>query len=280
MTRRLAISFSGGETSALMTWYILNGPIRDEYDEIEIVFANTGEEREETLIFVKQCQAHFGWDVKWIEAVVHHGERKSNTHRLVDYGTATRMNAIDGPFEQSIRKYGIPNTEARDCTRNLKQRPIESFLKSLGWGTDYDLAIGIRADEMDRVSPLAARRRLIYPLISNPKTTKPMVNEWWRRQPFRLQLKGYEGNCAWCWKKSMRKHITLMRENENLYRFPHRMEILYDHIGPEFRKAERGDTDKPLPKKLSPQIFPRVSYRVRHMGRVPAPRGRLRAIRS
>lgn len=257
-TNNLLISFSGGETSALMTWHILNGPLRDQYDDIRIVFANTGEEREETLLFVEQCQNHFGWDVDWIEAVVHHGVRKSCTYRFVDYATATRQNAVNGPFEQSIQKYGIPNTKARDCTKNLKQRPIESYCRDhLGWGPPghYWTAIGIRADEIDRVSDQAEKRKLVYPLVDNPKTTKPMVNEWWRQQPFRLMLKGYEGNCAWCWKKSMRKHITLIRENRNHYWFPYRMERLYNQTGPEFEKAKRGETYKPLPEGYRRNFF-------------------------
>lgn len=235
--KRLAVSFSGGETSALMTWFILNGPMRDEYDEIVVVFANTGEEREETLEFVRDCDAHFGFDVAWVEAVVHHNTRRANSARTVTFATATRMNAENGPFEQSIRKYGIPNQKFKDCTRNLKQKPIEAYLRDhLGWGRDYDLAIGIRPDEIDRLSSQAIARRIVYPLVSRWPMTKPQVNEWWRQQPFRLRLKGYEGNCAWCWKKSLRKHITLLRENPAYFAFPHRMESTYAYHGPEFRK--------------------------------------------
>lgn len=236
-----------------MTWYILNGPIRHEYDEIAVIFANTGEEREETLEFVRNCDQHFGFGTTWIEAVVHRGERRAPTARVVDFDSATRIGAISGPFEQVIQKYGIPNQKFKECTRNLKQRPIEAYLRDiLGWGKGYDLAIGIRADEIDRLSTQAAARRIIYPLVSRPATTKPQVNEWWRRQPFRLRLKGYEGNCAWCWKKSLRKHITLMRENPSIFDFPHRMESLYGYIGPEFRK----DTSAhPLPEGYRRTFF-------------------------
>jgi hypothetical protein len=34
-----------------------------------VVFANTGQEREETLEFVKQCDDHFGFGTVWIEGV-------------------------------------------------------------------------------------------------------------------------------------------------------------------------------------------------------------------
>lgn len=212
--------------------------MRKEYDEIAVLFANTGEEREETLEFVKECDDHFGFGTVWIEAVIHHNQRKAPTAKVVNFETATRMNSQLGPFEQHIQKHGIPNQKFKDCTRNLKQKPIEAYLRDeLGWGKDYDLAIGIRADEVDRISAAQEKRRIIYPLLSRVPTTKPMVNEWWRRQPFRLRLKGYEGNCAWCWKKSMRKHITLLRENPEVFEFPERMERLYPKVGPEFMKG-------------------------------------------
>ena len=270
--RRLCISFSGGETSALMTWHILNGPLYDEYDEIAVVFANTGEEREETLEFVRDCDRHFGFGTRWIEAVIHHNQRKAPTARLVSFETATRMNAENGPFEQHIRKHGIPNQKFKDCTRNLKQKPIEAYLRDeLGWGKDYDLAIGIRADEVDRISSAAKQRRIIYPLVSSPPTTKAQVNEWWRRQPFRLQLKGYEGNCAWCWKKSMRKHITLYRERPELFDFPRRMEQTYPRVGPEFLK-DPATRERPIEPDYVRTFF-RGSLSVEDIARESARRG-------
>ena len=48
--KRLLISFSGGLTSAYMAIKLME--MRDKWDEIMVVFANTGMEREETLRFV------------------------------------------------------------------------------------------------------------------------------------------------------------------------------------------------------------------------------------
>lgn len=238
---RLFISFSGGETSAFMTaWLMRHG--QAYYNEIKILFANTGQEREETLLFVQQCADYFKWDVVWVEAVTHHGMRKASTHKEVDFNTASREGE---PFEESIKKYGIPNQAFPQCTRELKLNPMLSYLKSVGWdkGT-YDTAIGIRADEMDRVkwdkTKKANAPGIIYPLVPSRnwlclpiEVTKPLINSFWRDMPFRLQLKGYEGNCAWCWKKTLRKHYTLIKENKKLYDFPARMESLYKNCGPQ-----------------------------------------------
>lgn len=231
--KRLLISFSGGETSAFMTHWILKN-WRDRYDDILIVFANTGQENEATLEFVRQCDDHFGFGTVWIEAVQYHGQRKSAGFKVVNYVSAARNGK---PFEDSIRKYGIPNHKFKDCTRNLKQKPIEAYAASVGWVLgSYDLAIGIRADEIDRMSMAATKRRIVYPLIKPHPTTKPQINTWWAAQPFRLRLKGYQGNCKWCWKKSLRKHLTIISETPEHYDFPRRMEAMWGRVGPEFLK--------------------------------------------
>ena len=234
MENRLLISFSGGETSAYMTWWILQN-WRGRYDKILVVFANTGKENEQTLEFIHKCDYHFGFGTVWIEAVQYHNERRSAGFKTVDFRTASRDGA---PFEDAIRKYGIPNQKFKDCTRNLKQTPIEAYARLIGWkNKSYDLAIGIRADEADRMSAAAKQRRIVYPLLKEHPMTKPKINSWWAAQPFRLELKGYQGNCKWCWKKSLRKHLTIISENPEYYDFPRRMEAQYGLIGPEFAKG-------------------------------------------
>lgn len=232
--RRLFISFSGGETSARMTRLLLT-KWRDRYDEVVTVFANTGEEDEKTLEFVHNCDQAFGFNTVWVESVVHHGERKGSTHRVVTFETASRKGE---PFEESIKKFGIPNNKFPHCTRELKQRPMYSFIRSLGWkiGT-FDVAIGIRADEPSRRAGNAAEQRIVYPLLDWLPTTKPQVNSFWAKQPFRLGLRGYQGNCRWCWKKSMRKHMTILDDDPTIFDFPERMEREYGLVGPEFSKG-------------------------------------------
>jgi len=214
---KLFISFSGGRTSGFMTWYLMEN-YRDQFD-IQVVFANTGSEREETLQFVDRCDKHFGWNVVWVEAVVHHGILKSSTHKVVSFETASRNNE---PFEEMIREYGIPNQAWPHCTRELKTNAMKSYIKSLGW-TDWTTAIGIRADEVDRINPKFRELRFWYPLVGL-EITKQDVKRWWLKQPFDLELLEHQGNCAFCWKKSLRKHLTLIKESPEIYDFPRRME--------------------------------------------------------
>ena len=236
--RRLLISFSGGETSAFMTNWLLKPENVVCYDRVVVVFANTGEENEATLLFIHKCDEVFNFNTVWIEGVQYQDERRSPGFRIVTFATADRKG---GPFEDSIRKYGIPNKKYPDCTRNLKRRPIEAYASSIGWeGGSYDLAIGIRIDEIDRMSVEAKTRRLRYPLISDIPMSKPDVNRWWAAQPFRLELAGWQGNCKWCWKKSLRKHLTIMDNNPAAFDFPRRMELEYGSTGPEHGKMPPG----------------------------------------
>lgn len=230
--KQLLISFSGGETSALMTYLILNSAYTNYFD-IQVVFANTGQENEETLEFINNCDVLYNFKTVWLEAVIHHGERQGTTHRIVSYQTASRNGE---PFEEHIKKYGIPNKAFPHCTRELKFRPIHSYIRSLGW-YKYFTAIGIRTDEQRRVSKSEqAQFIVVYPLINWWQVDKQDVNCFWEAQPIRLKLPNYRGNCKWCWKKSDKKLLTIMKETPDVFLFPERMEKVYSRIGPEFQK--------------------------------------------
>jgi len=224
----LFISFSGGKTSAYMTKWMLENK-KDDYENIVVLFANTGQENEETLRFVDACDKEWGFNVVWVEAVVNAEFGKGTTHNIVNYETASRLGE---PFEDVIKKYGIPNNAGMFCTRELKLSPMRSYMRSIGWkkGT-YETAIGIRVDEMDRISSKMVEEKLIYPLAEMQKMTKSMVNDFWRKQEFTLNLREHEGNCSWCWKKSKRKLLTLAKATPEIFDFPIRMESLYGKTG-------------------------------------------------
>jgi hypothetical protein len=239
--KKLLVSFSGGETSAYMAQWLWNNK-RDEFDMI-FVFANTGQENIETLHFVRDCANHFGFPVVWVEAVINPINGKGTTHKVVDFATAS----WDGqPFEAAIKKHGIPNAATPHCTRELKESPIRDYARSIGW-KKWHTAIGIRIDEIDRVNADRIKKRLVYPLVEMRPMTKQKINFWWSQQPFRLQLKGYQGNCITCWKKSDRKLYQIAKENVNHFNFFGKMELRYSDYIPESRlklMAERGEYPK------------------------------------
>lgn len=225
---RLAISFSGGRSSAVMTKICM-----DHYrftHQIAVTFANTGCEHPDTLRFVRDCDEHWGFNTVWLEAQISHGTRKGVRHKIVSYDTASRNGE---PFEEYIKKYGIPFSEAPQCTSRLKTEVMESYLRSIGFTRgkklNYDTAIGIRADEIDRISARRYENRFVYPL-ADFGWTKQKVIDYMRGFDFDLRIPEHLGNCTWCWKKSLRKHVTIALEHPHFFDFPREMERKYRHL--------------------------------------------------
>lgn len=271
-TKNCLLCFSGGETSGYMLNWVLRNA-KQEYN-YEYVFFNTSNENEQTLIFAKRCQDEFGIPLRWLEAVptwtilyrdkvvktsdfeefkkMWHEENKivNGFHcipkmfnsptdvRIVDFDTAKRNGEV---FEAVIQRYGIPNVRAKICTRELKDRVAKRFCKQIGWNTgSYVRAIGIRSDEIDRISKDWKKEKFWYPLISDIPMTKKKVNFWWKNQKFRLNLKGYQGNCEDCFEKNKNKLMTLAVEDVSAFDFTLRMEEKYeDYIPYQHRYNEK-----------------------------------------
>jgi hypothetical protein len=201
-------------------------------------FANTGEEHEKTLVFVDKCDKHFKLGLTWVEAVIHPG-RVGTTHRIVTFETASRNGE---PYKAMTAKFGIANKNFPHCTRELKLRPMYSYLKSIGWKTGtYWIALGIRGDEPDRLPKQKTgetpqefrsrvkRKRIFYPLAL-AGWSKADVLEFWKTMPFDLGIEEREGNCKWCFKKSERKLCQNVATNPEWFKTPAELERRYSHI--------------------------------------------------
>lgn len=233
MTKKtLFVSFSGGRTSGYMCHWLLENKA-DEYDLI-FVFANTGLEHEKTYEFVDQCDNQFGLNLVWVEAVVHPKHGVGITHKVVDFGSASRNGE---PFAAFIAKSGVPNAAYNQCSHRLKTIPMESYRRSLGFKSNHMTAIGIRADEIDRMSENAKELGLVYPLVSMTQTTLAEIRYWWSQQSFDLQIPEHYGNCITCWKKSDRKLLTIAKHEPQRFEFFDRMERNY-------RRIKAGDKDR------------------------------------
>lgn len=220
----LVVSVSGGETSMYMAWWLNQNAPR--HYKLHFIFANTGEEREETLAFVGRCDLEWRLGIVWLEAKVHKG-RKGTTYTRTTFEDASR----DGePFVDVIKKYGIPNQAYPHCNRELKLAPIMSYMKTNNLKNAWT-AIGIRSDEIDRQRQSAPDVKLVYPFIEWANKTKYDVKDFWAKQSFNLGLKEHEGNCKWCWKKSDRKLFTLLQDRPSDFYFPKDMEGIYGLAG-------------------------------------------------
>lgn len=227
--KKLLISFSGGKTSAFMTKWLLENK-RDEF-EMKVVFANTGLENEKTLNFVKKCSENFNFKCVWVEAITNPVFGKGVSAKVVYFETASRNGE---PFDASNKKHGLPNQTAPKCTRELKAYPIKAYLREIGW-KKYYTAIGIRVDEIDRQNEKKDKLRLIYPLISMVPTTKMQINEFWRNMPFNLDIMEHQGNCNCCWKKSLKKLLTIAKENPHEFDWWLEQEKKYENYIPASR---------------------------------------------
>lgn len=195
--------------------------------DIVFVFTNTSLEDDLTLVFVDQVDKYFDLNVVWLEAVVHPGEKEGTTHRVVNFETAKRNGEV---FEDVVRKYGISNRVFQPCNRELKLRPMDSYLRSQGW-KNYTTAIGIRNDEVRRVSESAGENQIWYPLVDTWPTTKDEVLAFWEDQPFDLQIEEHEGNCITCHKKSDRKLFQLIAERPEVFDFRRKLDQHYGFAG-------------------------------------------------
>lgn len=229
MKKKLLVSFSGGETSAFMVKWLLENK-QDKF-EMWFVFANTSKEKDSTLKFAHEIDVKYKLNLHWLEAEF--DDKKGIGYNKTNFSCAKRNGEV---FEKMIRCYGLPNNEYPHCTRELKMQPIHRFAKEV-IGNDYYTAIGIRADEVDRVNSNWKKNKYYYPLVEN-NITKPDVNAFWRDQAFRLDLKGYQGNCDLCWKKSTRKLITIISEDPNTISWWQKIENKYKNFIPKHRNRK------------------------------------------
>jgi hypothetical protein len=135
-------------------------------------------------------------------------------------------------------------------------------------------------DEFDRMSDKKTAKRLIYPLIKHWPSTKQEVSEFWAKMPFDLGLDAYQGNCDFCWKKSLAKRVRIAKENPEKLDWWQEMEEKYSQLKPEtqerrtipsfFGREHKSTNDirilanKPTPMQLS--IFSDVGLDACGMG--------------
>jgi len=209
ITEPTCISFSGGRTSAYMLWRVLDAHNGIPPPHARVIFANTGKEDEASLRFVQACSDNWNVPIDWVEY-----RDADPAFVKVDFETASRNGE---PFEALIRKRQyLPNPVTRFCTSELKIRTIHKYLRSIGWDDHNETMdwIGMRADEQRRAAKIADKSRI--PLVT-AGVTKETVGEFWRNQPFDLELPNMNGvtmhgNCDLCFLKGGAQVLSLIAE--------------------------------------------------------------------
>lgn len=234
ITEPTCINFSGGRTSAYMTWKVIQANEGMPADAC-VVFANTGKESEETLEFVRDCGELWGIYVWWVEYI-----DQSPGFKVVNFNTASRNGE---PFEALIRrrKY-LPHVKARFCTSELKINAASKFLKHVGW-SDWSSMVGIRADEPVRIAKIRNSTTSDFDILlplADAGVTVQEVDKFWMKQPFSLGLvtsnnRTLAGNCDLCFMKPYHQKMSLISERPSRAIWWATME---SQIGAKFRFDE------------------------------------------
>jgi 3'-phosphoadenosine 5'-phosphosulfate sulfotransferase (PAPS reductase)/FAD synthetase len=243
------ISLSGGRTSAYMLRRILDEGLQPD---VHVLFCNTGKEYAETLAFVDEIDRQWTANVHWLEyerqtlptykskevaAIAErfraarpnaawrqlprrpalNDPRKERGFREVTFKTAARNGE---PYENFVAMSGLPNPAFRTCTTEMKVRIMKRWMLEHGYA-EWDMVMGIRADEPQRVSKLRRsppeRWEHVMPL-ADAKIDEACVIAFWKTQSFDLGLPiddvlgTYRGNCDGCILKATGKLLRIERE--------------------------------------------------------------------
>jgi len=211
----IVICFSGGESSAYMIKLIIE---KYPTHRIIIIFCNTGEEDEETLIFTKKISEYFNVEVIWLEYA------KTRSFKIVDFETAYRKTDYEienrfpnHPFRAWAEDYRLPQYPNRTCTREMKERTISRYLSSIGAYPRFCVrCVGIRFDEIGKRAPSETQ---YYELILSGVTKRKLNSFFENEMPFRLGIESYLGNCGACISKAIRSLCTIARHRPEKFEF-------------------------------------------------------------
>ncbi len=204
--KNIFCTVSSGCTSVMMAI-----KMKEWYPNHNIIYAmaNTSKERIESLIFMNKCDKYFGLNLNWIEADINLEKGKGTGFNVVTFDKLKKKGEI---FEQGIQKYGIPNKINKWCNRELKIVPLKKFANSKFGINNYSIAVGLRIDEIDRISSDYKSNNTFYPPIEN-KISKRERNLFWKNSPIQITIPAFKGNCDDCFERSKRKKFTIYNED-------------------------------------------------------------------
>lgn len=242
--KNIMVTVSGGRSSAFMAYHILTNEKYNDYNKV-FIFANTGQERKETIDFLKNIEKHWGIKLVIVEAVGSEEMGIGIGFKVVDWET---INMDSEPFREIIKHKnkgvfeGLPSKNSLYCSENLKSIPCKKYCDSIFGVNNYVKAIGYRKEDMPKRITLAEVKEdktRIFPLITDFETIIGLreLNKFWYNQPFKLTIHGKYGNCELCWKKSDNNLIENIRFGVRSVDFWQEMEQKYGNTAFRNRKS-------------------------------------------
>jgi hypothetical protein len=212
-------------TSAGLTSVMMAIKMKEWYPKCNIVnvFLNPSKEDIKSILFMEECDKYYNLNLVWLEAIINK-EKGIGTGYVVRSVDTLHLNGEI--FENGIEKYGIPSRVNKWCNRELKLVPLEKYGNALFGVDNWSLAIGLRTDEIDRISDNYLTNNTFYPPFENG-VDSILRNKFWKDQPIKLKIKAYQGNCEFCFEKSKRKRMTIAVENPDKLIWWNNMEKKY-----------------------------------------------------
>ena len=230
----LMVTVSGGRSSAMAARYIQKSKKYKHYNKV-YVFANTGQERKETIDFLKDIVKYWKIPLTLVEGVYSSVMGVGVGYKIVDFDNLS-MNSE--PFEGAImhknkgKFSGLPNSEAPYCSEMLKTLPCKKLCDDIFGVNNYQKVIGMRKEDMPkRISwpEIKLDKKRIYPLLTDFESviSNEELNSFWSKQPFKLNIHNKFGNCELCWKKSERNLVDAIRFGTRSVKWWAEMEAKY-----------------------------------------------------
>lgn len=222
MTEKHVLGLSGGRDSAALAVFM-----RETYPELhlEYFFTDTGKELPEVYDFLGRLEGFLGKPIR-------------------------RLNP-DHDFDFWLREYGhfLPSAKARWCTRKLKLKPFEDWLKPHleGGGTVYSY-VAIRADEPERLGYHATQPNLKvqYPFREHgidKAGVIDLLNSSGLGMPDYYKWRSRSG-CTFCFFQQKIEWVRLKREHPDAFEEAKSYEKTALEHGSPFTWTERESLDE------------------------------------
>lgn len=210
----LIVLISGGRSSAMMARHIQTSEKYKDFEKL-YVFCNTGQERPQTIDFLKDIVKYWNIPLNIIEGVYSDETGVGVKSKLVDFETLDMTGRVFSEAIGQLNKHkwtGVPNTATPYCSDYLKTLVSHDFARKIFGTTKYLKAIGYRKEDMPKrvtLYELKEDKKRIAPLLTDFEQPigQRELNIFFENEPFKLEIHSKLGNCELCWKKSEKNLI-------------------------------------------------------------------------
>lgn len=210
----LIVLISGGRSSAMMARHIQTSEKYKDFEKL-YVFCNTGQERPQTINFLKDIVKYWNIPLNIIEGVYSDETGVGVKSKLVDFETLDMTGRVFSEAIGQLNKHkwtGVPNTATPYCSDYLKTLVSHDFARKIFGTTKYIKAIGYRKEDMPKrvtLYELKEDKKRIAPLLTDFEQPigQRELNIFFDNEPFKLEIHSKLGNCELCWKKSEKNLI-------------------------------------------------------------------------